>query len=316
MKFDQIRNQITKRCIVITATVIAILPVLYFSMSWYIVTQALKTNDVFTEFTYHPDEWELTYEDVEFHPRGDELITLRGWWLPVEDAVGSIIWVHGVDKDRSVSLPLLRDLTQEGFSVLAFDLRGHGQSDIVPLGAGYKEPADVRGAIDFLLAEKEVPFGNVLLMGSSFGASIVLMAGVGEPAVAGVYADSPFASLPDLMIAEIEMRTPAPSWLASMLRPGILRVGSFMGIELDQVRPEHAVESYTDVSIGLAHCREDERIPMEHSVRIRAASPLPVWFNLYPRCAHDDAYWDFPEQYVAIVTDYFLYQLDWHEAQP
>ncbi|MDA0798467.1 MAG: alpha/beta fold hydrolase [Chloroflexi bacterium] len=314
MNPDLIRKLITKRRIIIGTVTLAALAVLYVGMSWYIVAQALKADVV--EFAYHPDELGLTYEDVEFHPRGDESITLRGWWLPADDAVGSIIWVHGLDENRAEQLPMLRDLINEGFSILAFDLRGHGQSDIVPLGAGYKEPADVRGAIDFLLEEKNVASGKVLLMGRSFGAAIVLIAGVGEPAVVGVYADSPFASLEDLMIGEIEMRTPFPGWFASMLRPGIVKVADLRGIKLDEVRPEVAVAGYTDFGIGLAHCRADERIPFQHSVRIRFNSGPGIWFNLYPRCGHTEAYDDFAEQYVSTVTDYFIERLESPEVQP
>jgi pimeloyl-ACP methyl ester carboxylesterase len=313
MNPNPIRQQITKRRIITGAVALAVMAVLYVGMSWYVVAEALKADVV--EFAYHPDDLGLTYEDVEFHPRGEEEITLRGWWLPADDAVASIIWVHGLDENRAEQLPMLYELIDAGFSILAFDLRGHGKSDIVPLGAGYKEPADVRGAIDFLLTSKGVASGEVLLMGRSFGAAIVLMAGVGEPAVVGVYADSPFASVTDMLIGEIERRTPFPSWLASLLRPGIVQVGEMKGIKLDEVSPEVAVAGYTDYVVGIAHCREDERIPFEHSVRIRFNSEPGIWFNLYPGCGHTEAYDDFSESFVGTVIDYFLEQLELREAQ-
>ena len=305
---DQVRKPFTRRRIIIGAIVAAVLAVVYLGISWYVVGQALEGEVV--AFEHQPEEFGLTYEDVEFHPRGDESITLRGWWLPADEPIGTIVWVHGLDKNRAAQLPMLHDLINEGFSILAFDLRGHGESDIVPLGAGYKEPADVRGAIDFLLEEKTTAPGEVLLMGWSFGAAMVLIAAAEEPTVVAVYADSPFASLTDVMIGEIEKRTPFPGWLASALRPGIVQVANLRGIKIGDVRPEIAVTGYTDVVIGLAHCQEDERIPMEHSLRIRAAAiDTGVWFNLYPRCGHTEAYDDFTKQYVSIVTNYFRDQL-------
>jgi uncharacterized protein len=315
MNPDQKLNLITKRRVVIGAAILAVLAVFYVGMSWYVVGQALQGEVI--AFDNVPEEFGLTYEDVEFSPRGDASITLRGWWFPVEDAIGSIIWVHGLDQTRAENVPLLRDLINEGFSVLAFDLRGHGQSDIVPLGAGYKEPADVRGAIDFVLEAKGA--SEVLLMGNSFGASVMLIAAAGEPAVAGVYADSPFASLTDLMIAEISKRTPFPAWFASMLRPGIVQIANMKGIKIDEVRPEVAVTRYgeTNLVLGLAHCLADERIPVEHSYRIReAAADTGVWFNRYPRCEHTEAYDDFTEQYISIVVNYFLDQLGLLETLP
>ncbi len=314
MNLDQIRSQITKRRIMMGAAAIAVIARLYIGKSWYVVAQALEADVI--EFEYRPEEFGLAYEDVEFHPRGDESITLRGWWLPAEDSKGSVIWVHGLDKNRADQLPLLRDLVNEGFSILAFDLRGHGQSDLVPLGAGFKEPADVRGAIDFLIADKASASGNVILMGLSFGASIVLLAGVGEPAVVGVYADSAFASLTDLMSGEIEMRTPSPAWFASRLRPGIVWVASMRGIELDAVRPEVAVKDYTDVVIGIVHCLEDERIPVEHAFRIRkTVEDMAPQFHLFPQCEHAEAYESLPEPYVGFVTTYFLERFGQAEEQ-
>jgi pimeloyl-ACP methyl ester carboxylesterase len=289
----------------IGAAAIAVVAILYVGISWYVVGQALEAD--VAEFESRPEELGLAYENVEFHPRGDEAITLRGWWLPAQNSKGSIIWVHGLDKNRADQLPLLGDLVNDGFSILAFDLRGHGQSDLVPLGAGTKEPADVRGAIDFLVADKASASGDVILMGQGFGGSIALLAGVGEPAVVGVYADSAFAAMIDVMIDEIEAQTPLPGWLASLFRPGIVRVASIRGIELNAVRPELRVRDYADMVIGIVHCIDDERVPTEHAFRIRkAVEETAPWFNLFPRCAHAEAYQSLPETYVAIVTGYFL----------
>jgi len=315
MSPDQIRKLFHRPRIIVGAIAAIILAFLYLGVSWYVVDQALKGEVLALE--QYPDEFGLTYKDVAFHPRGDDSITLRGWWLPADEPIGSIIWVHGVDNNRATELPMLHDLINEGFSVLAFDLRGHGESDAVPLGAGYKEPADVRGAMDFLLDEKLGTPNEVLLMGWSFGAGIALMAAAGEPSVVAVYADSPFASLTDVMINEITLRTPVPGWLASTLRPGIVQMANLRGIKVDEVQPEVAVTGYTDLVIGLAHCRGDERIPVEHSLRIRAAAAKTgAWFNLYPRCGHNDAYDNFTEQYVSIVTNYFREQLGLPAAQP
>lgn len=283
-----------------------VIVIVYFGLSWYIVGQALEGE--IAEFEHHPDDFGMMFEEVEFTPRGDDSITLRGWWLPSPEPLATIVWAHGLDKNRAERLPMMRELVDFGFSVLVFDFRGHGESDAVPLGAGFLEVRDVDGAIDFVLGEKDVRPDELLLMGQSFGAAMVLMAGVDEPAVAGVYADSAFASLEDVMIGEIEKRTPFPSWVASALRLGIISMGNVRGIDIRAVRPEAVVSQYT-MPLGIAHCRADERIPEIHAVRIRLAKPGPVTFNLFPGCAHADAYDDFHDQFMAIVTDYFMDRL-------
>ena len=214
----------------------ALAVVLYFGLSWIVVSQALKAE--VTDFAFRPDEFGLAYEDIQFSPRGDDAITLRGWWLPNADSIATVIYVHGLDQNRAERLPLLSDLHQNGFAVLTFDLRGHGKSDQAQIGAGYFEQQDVRGAIDFALNEKGAEPGKLLLMGKSFGAASALLGGVGESALAGIYADSSFAALDQVMIDEIANRTPIPNWFAASLRPGISLMASWTkGVDVGATRP-------------------------------------------------------------------------------
>jgi fermentation-respiration switch protein FrsA (DUF1100 family) len=275
----------------------------YFGVAWYVLGEALTAER--NPFDHQPEDFNLTFEDIEFSPRGEPDITLRGWIFPTEGALAMIIWVHGLDKNRAARLSMMRELVDAGFAVLVFDLRGHGESDDVPIGAGFFETADVRGGIDFLLSERGVKPGKILLMGESLGAATVLMAGVGESAVVGVYADSGFASLSDVMIGEIAKRTPIPEWGAELLRPGIVLLGErFKGVEIDAVEPVEAPAQY-DYPVGLAHCLEDERISIEHGRRIRLASPGAVSWTQFPRCEHADAYEEFPNEFLGVVVAYF-----------
>ncbi len=282
---------------------LAVLGAAYVGVSWVVVEQALVAEA--KPFEQTPQELGLAYEDVAFKPRGWDDITLRGWLFPNPDAAATIVLVHGLDGTRSGNLELVRDLLREGFAMLTFDLRGHGESDKAQMGAGLHEQDDVLGAVDFLLEERGAAPGTVLLMGHSYGAVIVLLAGVREPAVAGVYADSAFAALTDVMLKEVADRTPVPRWAATLLEPGLVWAArTFKGIDIEAVRPEAAISQYPYL-IGLTHCRTDERVPFQHVVRLRAEAPRGSWFTLYPDCEHAGAYDDFPEQYVAVVTNYF-----------
>jgi pimeloyl-ACP methyl ester carboxylesterase len=304
---------LTRKRLSIAGATLLVLAVIYVGLSWYVVDQALQAKVI--AFEYHPDDLGMTYEEVEFSPRGDDSITLRGWWLPAQDPLATLVWSHGLDHTRAERLPLMQKFVDFGFSVLVYDFRGHGESDHVATGAGFHEINDLDGAIDFVLANKGAEPGKVLLMGQSFGAAVTIMAGFDEPAVVGVFADSPFAALEDVMIGEIEKRTPFPSFVAEALRPGILRMGDLRGINIPSVRPEVFASQYT-LPIALAHCQDDERIPIEHTIRIRSVAPGGVWMNLYPRCGHAEAYDDFPEQFFNVATNYFLDRLDLLEAPP
>ena len=301
--WQKMAAMLTRRRVVVALSALAVLAVVYFGVAWMVLGEALTAER--NPFDHQPAEFDLAFEDVEFSPRGEPDITLRGWMFPLEDALATVIWVHGLDANRAERLPLVRDLWDSGYAVMVFDLRGHGESDDVPIGAGFFETQDVRGGIDYLLDERGVESGKILLMGQSFGAATVLMAGVGEDAVAGVFADSAFASLSDMMIGEIAKRTPIPEWGAELLRPGIVLLADvFKGVEIDAVVPEEAPAAL-DYPVGLAHCLEDERIPVEHGRRIRLASPGAASWTQFPRCEHADAYEEFPNEFMGVVVMYF-----------
>jgi fermentation-respiration switch protein FrsA (DUF1100 family) len=233
-------------------------------------------------------------------------VTLRGWWYPKDDASGTIVWVHGLDANRANGVPLVRDLSDRGYAVLTFDLRGHGESDRVPSGAGFFEVNDARGAIDYLVGERGITPGTILLMGESFGAAIVLMSGVGETALLGVYADSAFTELGDMLVGEVAARTPIPEWVAKLLKPGIVLIGDLArGVEIDKVSPAKSAALY-DYPLRLVHCTADVRIPhLDNLVSISEATPESE-VTLFPGCAHTDGYDEFPAQYVDTIVDYIL----------
>ena len=299
------RGMTRRRWIILAALPLALIlgAALYVGASWAIVEQALVAEA--KPFEQTPEELGLAYEDVAFVPRGWDEITLRGWYFPNADAVAIIVFVHGLDGTRSGDLELVRDLLAEGFAALTFDLRGHGESDKAQMGAALHEQDDVLGAVDFLLSERGAVPGTIFLHGFSYGAAIVLLTGVQEPAVAGVYADSAFADMADVLVKEVSDRTPVPRWGAEVLEPGIVRAARwFKGIDLAAVRPEAAVPRYA-YAIGLTHCQDDERIPIEHLWRLRDAASAGPQLTVYTGCGHTEGYEDYPAQYVAEVASYF-----------
>src|SRR2546428_3551530 len=87
-----------------------------------------------------------THEDVSFESRDG--IPLKGWWFAVAGADRAAVLVHGRGRNRINSTfhpdGIARMLLSHGYSVLLFDLRGHGESG----GAG-KTPrgAEARGGL-------------------------------------------------------------------------------------------------------------------------------------------------------------------------
>ena len=265
----------------------------------------------------HPDEYGLPYEEVAFSPRGDEWadIVLRGWIIEHEGQSGpweglTVLLVHGLNSNRTGdgALDLTGRLFDLGFSVLLFDLRGHGESDGDQLAAGYFEKQDVLGAFDFLV-QRGVPPGRVGVLGWSMGGATALLAVAEEPAIRAVVADSAFADAQDMIAQETARSTVFPEWAVPVFIPGMKAMsGVLYGIDVGAVAPEKAVAAL-DYPILLIHGGADSRIPVEQSRRIHAAAPAGSELWLVPGAEHADAFLDAPDEYVERVDAYLRNRL-------
>jgi dienelactone hydrolase len=128
-----------------------------------IILRALRQPIVTT-----PADYGLDYEDVEF--KSTDGLRLKGWFIPAEptserDRVVILTHPfpfnrHGFLVKNQGPLPLFKpdvDLLQiapalhrEGYSVLMFDFRNHGESEGGMTGVGLTEYQDVLGAISYV----------------------------------------------------------------------------------------------------------------------------------------------------------------------
>lgn len=290
-----------RRSFLVFLSLLLVLVAFYSGTSWYIASQATKAERKPLEDTLA--RLEVSFEDVVF-PARDNSAILRGWYLPTNNARGAIIMVHGLDSNRGSPdfVDLAAGLYRNGFSVLSFDLRGHGESSPGRLSGGLFEQEDVLGAYDWLIGQGLLP-GKIGLLGISMGASISLLAGAREPGIAAVVADSPFTDIRDMIGSELPRRGPVPSWLAPMFIPGTtLAARVFYSIDLSRIVPEKAIGNL-GYPVFLIHCLGDERIFPEHSRRLQRASPSSVLW-LAPGKEHGQAFKTFPREYLRRVSDY------------
>lgn len=283
-----------------------LLGLLYSGISWSLASAVTKAERHPVERT--PGSVGLAYEPVEF-PSRDGSVLLRGWTIPVQGALGVVIVVHGLDSHRASegagTLELTRRLADEGFALLLFDLRGHGESGDGRLSGGYFEQADVLGAFDYLV-ERGVPRGRIGVLGFSMGAAVGLLAAAQEPRLRAVVADSAFADIKDLIVSEVRQRTTMPDGLVPALIPGMELAGQLVyGIVLREVAPVRAV-ARLEYPLLLIHGEDDTRIPADHAQRLLAAARHPstqLW--LVPDVGHARAFKSAPEEYTRRVADYF-----------
>ena len=90
---------------------------------------------------------------------------------------------------RASTLPHLRMLAQAGYAVLAYDARGHGQSDGQTSTLGWVEDNDIAGAISWLSHQPGINPERIAALGLSMGAMDALRAAADGLALRAVIAD-------------------------------------------------------------------------------------------------------------------------------
>ncbi|HUL64243.1 MAG TPA: alpha/beta fold hydrolase [Burkholderiaceae bacterium] len=135
---------------------------------------------------------------VSTHPeQPGQTVRLHGLWLPQSEASApALLFLHGVRWDVRASAPRMRQLYTLGFSVLAIDYRGFGQSTaVMPSETLIAE--DARAAWDWLARiQPQVPR---YVFGHSLGAAIAVRLAQEVPDEAGVIVEGGFTSTIDVL---------------------------------------------------------------------------------------------------------------------
>lgn len=259
--------------------------------AWYVADLLTRTKRRRVEGS--PADLGLRYEDVQFaSPDG---VILRGWYLESPGARASMILVHDLEGTRSEPtvglLDLQRDYVRRGFHVLAFDLRGRGESGGGRDHFGCYERRDVGAAVAY--ARSRAGGLPLLLHGFGVGASLAIVAVADGAAVECVIADSPVTSV-RAYLRERWSQIPAPLfWLSSNL------ARRFFGADMDALAPLDAVRRVAPTRVLFIHGEGDRFAPAAHTLNLAAASMTAddeLW--RIPGAGHCGGYRRDPEEYL------------------
>lgn len=256
-----------------------------------------------------PSCYGLNYTEESFYSRKcPKPVLLKGWYIPSEGNKSCIIIAHGLNANRAQTeiglMEIAKALVKQGYNVLTFDHRAHGESGGVNIGLGYFEAYDLLGARDFLVNTKKIPAKKIGIIGFSLGALAAIVAASKEKKIGAMVVDScPADTLK--IIQRVMIRRHIPYWL---FYPAKWMLKKAFKIDADDLNTKEAIKKIR-IPIFFIHGKNDD-LPYTDALgsfrakRNNAKNNLDrIW--LITGVSHVQCYNAFPKEYLKRIIDFF-----------
>jgi uncharacterized protein len=237
-----------------------------------------------------PAEMGLPYENVQFPAR--DSVRLSGWFLPGAKETNrngaTIILVHewtwnrlgdsaaDLLADFSGTTPvellrLARALHHEGYRVLMYDQRNHGESaGSPPVTFGLGESSDLLGALAYLADRPEVNADRIGVIGFSMGANAILYA---LPQTGRIHAAIAVQPATASLFAEryaLDLLGPVGHVVRPIVESAYAAIGD---VRLTALQPGFAVAGADATPVLFIQCKHDPWGSLEDARRLALATP-------------------------------------------
>ena len=174
-----------------------------------------------------PAEVGIPYEDVWIPAANNG--KLHGWWMPHPGSRKTLLFCHGNYGNISYNTERIRLYYSMGFSILAFDYRGYGQSLSQPIFSSVTEGMtgnmvdtlvdtmtdnsltvpteqstyeDGEAAWQYLTTQRKLSPSDITILGHSMGGAIAIHLAHSHPQAARLIVESSFTTMQDAVHAK------------------------------------------------------------------------------------------------------------------
>ena len=265
--------------------IVSVATVSYRSISVYLHPrrQMLSENET-------PDVYGVAYENIQLV--ASDGIELAAWYTPSEN--GALILVaHGHGDKRPVNQYVL--YAQNGYGVLAWDFRAHGESGGEVSTLGYYEALDVEAALEYVLQQEGVE--HIGAWGGSMGGVAVLEVSSRRVEIEAVVLDSAFPTLED----EVRWAVTKSAFLP-FIRFFAEKEAKF---DMDLLRPVDRIGDISPRPIMIIQGEADSMIPADSGQRLFEAAGEPRYLWTEAGVNHVGMYSMHSEEYEEKVVGFF-----------
>lgn len=218
------------------------------------------------EGTLNTTDWQ-TWEKEEIWIDSPKQYQLHGYWLPVKNAIGTVVIVHGITVNLYASVKYMQPFRKRGYNVVVYDHRNHGKSGGNFTTFGFLEKEDLKAVIDWV-ERKTHPGSMIGTHGESLGAATCLQHAAIDPRLSFVIADCGFADLADLLYYRLRKEYRLMGWILIPIASVFVRL--MAGFWIQAISPVKAIQE-VETPVFIIHGAEDDYIPPSHAERIFAS---------------------------------------------
>lgn len=225
-----------------------------------------------------PDD--LVCENIEFASESGS--TIKGWFIAGEKGKGAVVLMHGLHGSRLSLIERIRFLRGAGFSVLAFDFQGCGESAGKIRTFGYLESRDAAASIKFI--KSKLPDEKIGVIGMSMGGAAFLLQNDPNTADAAIL-EMVYSTIQKAIENRLNLWLfPGAEYLSPLMtRQFPLRIG----VSIDELRPVEKIQK-VKCPVFIIAGEKDRHTLSEESQRLFDAANQPKEMWIVPGAEHGD----------------------------
>jgi pimeloyl-ACP methyl ester carboxylesterase len=139
-------------------------------------------------FQPQPSSYEDTDRIIKLYSDG---IPISAVYVKNPAATYTILYSHGNAEDIGLILPILEDIREMGYSVLAYDYRGYGTSSGMPSEKNAYH--DIDAAYNYLVKDLGISSRHIIALGRSLGGAVAVDLAYRQP-LGGLIIESSFVT--------------------------------------------------------------------------------------------------------------------------
>ncbi len=241
------------------------------------------------------------YEGISFQTFDG--LMLKGWWFK-SGSEKLVIMVTGLIPNRVNTeyqgMWIAKDLVENGYDVMMYDSRAHGESEGSRISYGNNESKDVLSVVEFAKTKGFNP-EKIALLGDSTGAVSILMVAHQLKDIGAMIIDTPTTDYRPRVVEVLWKEKFIPPFFA----PGVFYFTDIVfGLKIGQVKPIERMVLVPERKFLFLHGEKDKTFPVEDSKKLLEKANTESRLVVFPDGSHIETFKSDPDLYRKEVFDF------------